>query len=266
METQMELVRPAQQRKGNSWQEWGALTTAGIAAVLFGLPGLWPALAQTAQRTGQSMPAFLAFQLGSSAVQISLIVAIGLFFAHRVGLGAPILEQWLNHERVEGQLRAILLPAVGLGVSGAAAVLALDRLVFVPLLPGFTSVISQVSGWQGFLASFYGGILEELEMRLLLVSAIAWLLGRISHTAVGLPSRGAFSLSIVIVAILFGLGHLPATSLTVAITPPVVLRAVLLNGILGVVFGSMYWKRGLEAAMLCHFSADLIVHLVFPLI
>ena len=266
MESQMELVRPQQERNGTYWQEWGVLTAAGITAVMFGLPGLWPALTQTAEKMGQSMPAFLAFQLGSSAVQIALMVAIGLFFAHGVGLGAPILERWLNHGRVEGQFRSILVLAVGVGVLGAVTTLALDRLVFMPLLPDFTSVISQVSGWRGFLASFYGGILEELEMRLLLVSGIAWLLGTISHTAAGIPSRGAFWLSIVIVAIVFGLGHLPATSLTVAITPLVVLRAVLLNGILGVLFGTAYWKRGLEAAMLCHFSADLIVHVVFPLV
>ena len=45
----------------------------------------------------------------------------------------------------------------------------------------------------------------------------------------------------------------------------VVLRTLLLNGIAGVVFGWLYWKRGLEMAMLSHFSADIVLHVIAPL-
>ncbi len=265
METSIKVDLTIQAFKKKFWEEWAILAIAGMVGTLSALPGLWATLQQTAAKAGLSMPTLLTIQILSSAIQIAVIVAIGLFFAHRVGLGAPILEQWLKHERSGNQQGSIPIIAVGFGVLVAVVVIGLDRLIFTPLLPGFTSVISQVSGWQGFLASFYGGILEELEMRLLGVSVIAWLLGRVSHTTMGIPSRGAFWVAIGTVAILFGLGHLPATSLTVAITPLVVLRAVLLNGILGVLFGTMYWKRGLEAAVLCHFAADIVVHVLLPL-
>ena len=43
-------------------------------------------------------------------------------------------------------------------------------------------------------------------------------------------------------------------------------RALLLNGIGGIVFGWLYWKRGLLAAMLAHFSADIVLHVVTPLL
>ncbi len=265
MQTSMMVDLKIQAFKKKFWEEWAILAIAGMVGTLSGLPGLWPILQQTADRARLSMSTFLTIQVLSSAIQIALIAAIGLFFAHRVGLGAPMLEQWLKHERAGNQQWSVLVIAVGFGALGAVVVIGLDRLIFAPLLSGFTSIISQVSGWQGFLASFYGGILEELEMRLLGVSVIAWLLGRVSHTKMGIPSQGAFWVAIGTVAILFGLGHLPATSLTVTITPLVVLRAVLLNGILGALFGTMYWKRGLEAAMLCHFSADIVVHVLLPL-
>jgi membrane protease YdiL (CAAX protease family) len=42
----------------------------------------------------------------------------------------------------------------------------------------------------------------------------------------------------------------------------VILRAVLLNGLGGIVFGYLYWKRGLEAAMIAHFSADIVLHVL----
>ncbi len=266
MSTFVQLSNTEKSRQEFNWREWAILTVAGIAATFSGLPGLWSVVEQSAEKMGISMPAFLALQFLPSVVQISLIVAIGLFFAQRTGLGAPILERWLKSEAVGSQVRSIIVPAISLGVLGGIATVALDRLVFAQLLPGFSTVITQLSGWQALLASLYGGILEELMLRLLVVSALVWLFSRVSHSPVGTPTQGAFWVAIVAAAVLFGLGHLPATSLTVAITPLVVLREIILNGIPGVVFGALYWKRGLEAAMLCHFSADLVLHVLIPLI
>ena len=67
-------------------------------------------------------------------------------------------------------------------------------------------------------------------------------------------------------ALLFGVGHLPITSELITITPLVIFRALLLNGIGGVVFGWLYWKKGLESAMIAHFSADIIIHVCLPFI
>jgi hypothetical protein len=199
-----------------------------------------------------------------SVIELGLAVALGLFFGHRAGLGAPIIESWLAGEKVGTQVRSILKPTIILGVGLAVAVVVLDRLIFRPLLPGFSTVITQVSGWQGLLVSFYGGIVEELLMRLFILSVCAWLLGRISHTPARLPSRGAMWGAIIISALVFTGGHLPATSLTVAITPLVVVRALVLNGMLGLLYGYLYWRHGLEAAMLSHFSSDIVLHFLLP--
>ena len=45
-----------------------------------------------------------------------------------------------------------------------------------------------------------------------------------------------------------------------------IVRALVLNGIGGIVFGWLYWKRGLLAAVLAHFSADVVLHVVVPLL
>ena len=44
------------------------------------------------------------------------------------------------------------------------------------------------------------------------------------------------------------------------------MRAIVLNGILGVLYGAMYWKRGLGAAMLTHFSTNAVVNFLFTLV
>jgi len=51
----------------------------------------------------------------------------------------------------------------------------------------------------------------------------------------------------------------------VPLTPLVILRTVVMNGLLGIVLGWLYWKRGLEAAMISHFSADIILHVLLAL-
>jgi membrane protease YdiL (CAAX protease family) len=48
--------------------------------------------------------------------------------------------------------------------------------------------------------------------------------------------------------------------------PLVVLRTILIILPVGLAFGWLYFRRGLEAAILAHFAIDLIVHVVRPLL
>lgn len=249
-------------REGLDWREWALLTAAGTLAGFSLIPALWAQVEPIIRAQSLPLPAFLAVQFVQSGIQVAIIVAAGLFFAHRAGLGAPILEGWLAGDKVGATLKSILAPTILAGTVGAVLAIAVDQLVFMPLLPGFSTIITRVGGWQGILASFYGGILEELEMRLLVLSVAAWLLGKLSHTPAGTPSRGALWIATLTAAVLFALGHLPATSVSIAITPSVILRSLVLNGGLGLLFGYFYSKRGLEAAMLTHFSADFVIHFI----
>lgn len=74
-----------------------------------------------------------------------------------------------------------------------------------------------------------------------------------------MPSSGAFWSAITLVAVLFGLGHLPITAVITPLTQLVVVRAIVLNGLAGIAFGYLYWRHGLEAAMLGHMSAHLVM-------
>jgi membrane protease YdiL (CAAX protease family) len=67
--------------------------------------------------------------------------------------------------------------------------------------------------------------------------------------------------AIIIAAVLFGIGHLPALAQSVGLTPALIARTVLLNAIAGVILGWLYWQRSLEAAMVGHaaFHVPLVV-------
>ncbi|MBU7029500.1 MAG: CPBP family intramembrane metalloprotease, partial [Theionarchaea archaeon] len=71
----------------------------------------------------------------------------------------------------------------------------------------------------------------------------------------------------ILAAVIFGLGHLPtAIAIGIPLTALFVTRTVVLNGIGGVAFGWLYWKQGLESAMMAHFTVDIVLHVLFVLI
>lgn len=158
-----------------------------------------------------------------------------------------------------------ILPAALIGIAATIIMLALEFFVFLPHMPELQGVSeARIAVWKRILASFYGGITEELLMRFFLMSGILWLLHFVWHTPEGTPAVGAVWLAILLVAILFGLGHLPATRMLTALTPLVITRALVLNGVVGIACGWLYWRYGLVAAMVSHFSADIILHVLSP--
>ena len=71
-----------------------------------------------------------------------------------------------------------------------------------------------------------------------------------------------FWIANILAALLFGLGLLPATTALVPLTAAVVLRAIVLNGVAGIVFGVLFRRYGLEWAMVSHFGADIVLHVI----
>nr|WP_225226233.1 CPBP family intramembrane glutamic endopeptidase [Komarekiella delphini-convector] len=109
--------------------------------------------------------------------------------------------------------------------------------------------------WLNLLtAIFYGGITEEILMRWGLMSLLVWIAWKVFKQGITLPSQGIYQAAIVLAALVFGLLHLPATAAIVPLTPVVIIRALLLNGIVGIAFGWLFWQYSLEAAMLAHIS------------
>lgn len=195
-----------------------------------------------------------------SGLMLAAAIGLGLLAAQAVGLEIPILTALLSGEPVDQLLETIVPIAVVSGAIAGGLVLALEVAIFRPRMPesikegAITPAI-----WKAFLASFYGGITEEILMRLFLMSGAVWLLSRLTN---GVPTDGQFWFGIVFAALLFGLGHLPATAALAPLTPLTVIRAILLNALLGMVAGWLFWRYGLEAAMIAHFTADIVLHVL----
>ena len=210
----------------------------------------------------------------------SVLAAGGLYLAARIGLGLPFVEGWLEKsqdtsgpvtvERPTRDFKGVLVFSVVVGVIIAIAIIVLSIYGFEPLLQaelerfGITDPgIPQPPPWQSVLVSFSAGINEEVIFRLFGLTVLAWLGGLVFHDTEGRPTAAVLWIAAILTAVLFGLAHLPLTiAVGLPLTPLVVTRAVVLNGVAGIVLGWLYWTRGLESAMVAHFSADIVLHVI----
>ncbi len=258
-----------------NWKVFLSLWVACILATLAVLPYTLALQAGVLETLTLAMPlpVVIALQVVQSAVMFGIAIFAGLFCAGRTGLGTPILDSAARGEPVAGKVRAILPLSIILGVLGTLLLLALEIFLFQPALhsqlgssaQALNLQTGQPAAWKGLLASFYGGIAEEVLLRLFVMSLLVWLGSFLGRTAEGKPTAAVVWTANILAAVLFGLGHLPATATLVPLTPLIVVRAVVLNGLLGIAFGWLYWKRGLEAAIVAHFSADIILHVLLAL-
>lgn len=193
----------------------------------------------------------LVVSIVQSAVLFSVAVYVGLRLLPRVGL------------RLLPQGRFIS-SSIAWGILVGVAIIVMD-LLFVWLTPfsGYgDAAVAPV--WQALLASLYGGISEEVLLRLFFMTLLIWLFSKIFRMY---PSTAWLVWSAIVVsAVIFGIAHLPTAAALGPVTAIVIVRTITLNAIGGIIFGWLFWKQGLAAAVVAHFCADIILHVLAPLV
>ncbi|MEO8160692.1 MAG: CPBP family glutamic-type intramembrane protease [Arenimonas sp.] len=236
-----------------------ALAAALATALLF--PYLQLVMPEALAKVPLPLPVVILLQSGQAAVLLGLLSFCGLRMGHAIGLGAPWLRALLARAPRQPQPWPL---AVACGLAVSFAIINLDSL-FAAHMPAPLHPLPAAGGAHalaGFLASFYGGIAEEIQLRLFFVTLLAWGLSRLSG---GRALAWQLIAAVVLAAIAFGAGHLPAAAQLWPLDTVVVSRTLLLNGLAGLVFGWFYVRHGLESAMLSHFAADLVLHVFAPL-
>lgn len=235
---------------------------AGILATLALMPYLVVMMPLKLAATRVPLWVLLPAQAVQTGVLCWALGWLGLFLGARHGLDAPWLRAWVYRQPRDPARPARWWLAALLGVLAALLVVGIE-LIGSSWHRTPDAVAALGAAWRGALASFYGGIVEEIECRLLLVSLFVWLLAWLNRQQ---ARSWMFVAAIVLAALLFGAGHLPAAlAIGLAHAPLAIARIVLLNALVGLATGGLFWKYGLEHAMLAHFCADLVLHVAVPL-
>ena len=193
----------------------------------------------------------LLASFAQSGLLIALAVWAGIKCAPRVGLRALVFEAAATGRPLMIPLRPQLLPGLVAGVAGGILLLAAYR--YTP--PALAQIQDRFN--PPILARIlYGGITEEILLRWGFMTMLVWLAWRFLQGRTGDPRSVFVWLAIVVSALLFGAGHLPAASILVGtLSADVVAWVVGVNSAFGVLFGYLFWRHGLEAAMVAHATA-----------
>ncbi len=203
-------------------------------------------------------------QVGSIAIVwiITVVQNVGLimfccFFgyilAEKLGLWKPI-----KFEK-RGLTVALVLSVI------AGIIFSLDYWIFGNLIDGIKESTAAGMTPNGIIASIlYGGIVEEILMRLFFMSLIAFLISKVFYkNREEIPGK-VFVIANIAAALLFAAGHLPATLVTFGeLSPMLLFRCFLLNGGFGILFGWLYRKYGLHYAMLSHMTVHIISKIIW---
>jgi len=193
-------------------------------------------------------------------VLMTLAVLLGVWLAPKVGLHAPASEAIAERRPFLQALRPQVLPAIVIGLLSGVAIVASWLLVKPYLTAEFIARAEEFNTMLPPITRFlYGGFTEELLLRWGVMTLFVWVLWKILGHRGGAPRSAAFVVAIFASALLFGAGHLPINSaLSGGLTVPIVIYVIIANSIFGIAAGFLYWKRGLESAIIAH----MLVHVV----
>jgi len=181
-----------------------------------------------------------------SLIQAALLYGIILWLSYIL-----IPKTDLKPFNTEKLLNQIVLPGIFVGLFSGLTILVLNKIIFQ------NSILNVLSPpfWIVILASLYGAINEEVLLRLFLFTLIYFLFNKLNWKC-----SVIFWITNILVALIFGLSHLPAAFKITPLSSFEIFRILLLNGIPGIAFGYLYASRGIYAAALAHFTADIVIH------
>ena len=235
-------------------------STARLCAILalLGLIGVASLVTLPVEKLIPGEPPLPTLARGLTLVQPALLVLAAVFVGIRlspsVNLDAPVLRAVADFRRVgpldPGLLVHALLVAIPTGLMIAGYGRALHEFV-ASLGP---SALARLEALTLPLATrvLYGGIAEEVMVRWGLMTFLVWVVWRLRRRPARLPDW-AYWIAALIAALVFAIGHLPVLY-GLLTSPPAWLVITVLAGNLfaGVGFGYLFWRHGLEAAILAH--------------
>jgi hypothetical protein len=158
---------------------------------------------------------------------------------------------------------AVVLAGAALGGTVVAAL----RFLAIPAVPALhTRFVNEavIPLWKRWVIVSDAAVLEEMLFRLFMLSAIAWAVHRLAGAPSSRPGPVAAWSANALAALAFAAAHVPQWLAMAPGNPAVVAVVMATNTAVGLVFGHLFLRKGIETAMAAHFGADVIVHVFGP--
>lgn len=180
----------------------------------------------------------------------------GIWLGRKVGL-------WKDERHIT---KKPLLAALVISLIGGLGVILPDLLFFGKYEPALLDTYAVKPTIPYLLATVtYGAVIEEVMMRLFVMSLVAFVLHLLFERKRKEVSTAVLVVANVVSALLFAAGHLPVNEMMYGLTPMIVFRCFLLNGVFALAFGWLYRKYGLRYAMIAHGGCHVVSKLIWLL-
>ncbi|MBQ3417052.1 MAG: CPBP family intramembrane metalloprotease [Ruminococcus sp.] len=223
---------------------------ASYFTVLMSLSSLDPSAVEEAIKQVGSRESVILVSMIQPVLLALVCGFFGYIFSENLGL----------MRRFQIEKKPFLITLIASLIGGA--VLSLDAWTFARWIPQLSDSYQAAGTFEPitWIASvLYGGIIEEVMLRLFFMSLLALLVWKIFFRKKETVPTGVLIGANIAAAVLFAAEHLPSTMMTFGeLTPLMVVRCFLLNGAFGLLFGRLYRKYGIQYAMLAH----MLLHIV----
>jgi hypothetical protein len=252
-----------------SIKRFGALFVLGsIGVLIWGITQDWTEFEEAAVEAGVSTGEMAIFTITTVHIVLAVTVAVGLYCAPRLGFQSVVLNRVSQGKPLLAALKPHAIPALGIGAVFGIFLLGVE-LVTPIMLEGIGAERNQTISF--FINRFpgaviMGGITEELLFRWGFVSLVTFLLWKAVGGERPQPQAWIVWSGIVVAALIFGVSHLPAVFTLYGNSPLIVLFTLLGNAAPAIVFGWIFWRYSIEAAMITHGFAHFVNIIIIVLL
>ncbi len=186
-------------------------------------------------------------------ILLFISIFLGIFTFNKVGLKSPILGKMVGLTDQTYNFKEILIYGIALGTLSGILIVLVSHFYNLSY-PAEFALLNKDVDLHLVTRLLYGGVTEEILTRFGLMSLFVYLFSLIFKSNPNIK----YWLGILISSLLFASGHLPIVFKVVSNPGFATIVYILIgNSIAGLIFGWLYWKKGLESAMIGHMVAHL---------